>query len=138
MSANEEEDLELRMLKMRKLRELMSEGRKEEPQIHQPTPEEFDKLIATSDKPVLVDFWAEWCMPCHMMHPIFEKLAKKYGDRVVFVRINVDLAPSIAGRYGIMAIPTFMMFIDGAPADMVVGAVGEGPLEAMIRKYVGG
>ncbi|MCP8312177.1 MAG: thioredoxin [Candidatus Methylarchaceae archaeon HK01B] len=89
-----------------------------------------------SGKPVIVDFWAGWCSPCLYMAPVFEKLANKYGEKMVFGRLNVDDNRDVAARYQVFSIPTFMVFVDGKPSDTVVGAVGEKGLEKLIAKYV--
>ncbi|MEM3451251.1 MAG: thioredoxin [Nitrososphaerales archaeon] len=95
----------------------------------------FDNIIHSS-KPVIVDFWAEWCVPCKYMLPVFEKLAKKYGDKMIFGRLNVDEYGDIASKYQVFSIPAFIIFLNGKPVDMVVGAVGEKGLEKIIRKYL--
>ncbi|HWS20921.1 MAG TPA: thioredoxin [Nitrososphaera sp.] len=94
----------------------------------------FDEIVGGS-KPVLVDFWATWCGPCQFMLPIFDKLAKKYGDKVAFGRLNVDDNQGIAMRYDVYAIPTFIMFMNGKTVDRAVGAVGEKGLEGLLQKY---
>jgi thioredoxin 1 len=94
----------------------------------------FDEAVGSS-KPILVDFWATWCGPCQFMLPIFDKLAKKYGNKVAFGRLNVDDNQSIAMRYDVYAIPTFIMFMDGKAVDRAVGAVGEKGLEGLLQKY---
>ncbi len=94
----------------------------------------FDDIVA-GGKPILVDFWASWCGPCQFMLPIFDKLAKKYGDKIVFARLNVDDNQSVAARYDVYAIPTFMIFQDGKAVDRAVGAVGEPGLESLIKKH---
>ena len=94
----------------------------------------FDEIVA-GDKPVLVDFWATWCGPCQFMLPIFDKLAKKYSDRVSFGRINVDDNQGVAMRFDVYAIPTFIVFMNGKAIDRAVGAVGEKGLEGLLQKY---
>jgi thioredoxin 1 len=94
----------------------------------------FDEIVA-GDKPVLIDFWATWCGPCQFMLPIFDKLAKKYSDRVSFGRINVDDNQGVAMRFDVYAIPTFIVFMNGKAIDRAVGAVGEKGLEGLLQKY---
>ena len=94
----------------------------------------FDEVVGGS-KPVLVDFWATWCGPCQFMLPIFDKLAKKYGNKVTFGRLNVDDNQGIAMRYDVYAIPTFIVFMNGKAVDRAVGAVGEKGLEGLLQKY---
>ena len=90
--------------------------------------------ILSNNKFVLVDFWATWCGPCQFMLPVFDKLFKKYGDKVKFGRLNVDDNQSIAMRFDVYAIPTFVIFVDGQPLDRAVGAVGENGLENLLQK----
>jgi thioredoxin 1 len=94
----------------------------------------FDDIVS-GDKPVLVDFWATWCGPCQFMLPIFDKLAKKYGQKVKFGRLNVDDNQGIAMRFDVYAIPTFIVFVNGKAIDRAVGAVGEKGLEGLLQKY---
>ncbi|MFH1327714.1 MAG: thioredoxin, partial [Candidatus Bathyarchaeota archaeon] len=84
--------------------------------------------------PVLVDFWADWCMPCRTMGPVVEALSKKYVGKVVFAKLNVDENPKIASQYGISAIPNFILFAKGQSIDQVLGAVGENGLEDMLKR----
>ncbi len=93
----------------------------------------FENFISTN-KFILVDFWATWCGPCQFMLPIFDRLSKKYGGQIKFGRLNVDDNQSIAMRYEVYAIPTFVLFANGAAVDRAVGAVGEKGLENMIQK----
>lgn len=93
----------------------------------------FDEVIG-GNKPVLVDFWATWCGPCQFMLPIFDKLSKKYTDKVKFGRLNVDDNQSIAMRLEVYAIPTFVMFVGGNAVDRAVGAVGEKGLDSILQK----
>jgi thioredoxin 1 len=94
----------------------------------------FDDTVS-GDRPVLVDFWATWCGPCQFMLPIFDKLAKKYGQKVTFGRLNVDDNQGIAMRFDVYAIPTFIVFVNGKAIDRAVGAVGEKGLEGLLQKY---
>jgi thioredoxin 1 len=104
------------------------------PELLELSEKNFDETIGTS-KPLLVDFWATWCGPCQFMLPIFDKLAKKYGDKVTFGRLNVDDNQGIAMRFDVYAIPTFIVFMDGKVVDKAVGAVGEKGLEGLLQKY---
>jgi thioredoxin 1 len=94
----------------------------------------FDDIVS-GDKPVLVDFWATWCGPCQFMLPIFDKLAKKYGQKVTCGRLNVDDNQGTAMRFDVYAIPTFIVFVNGKAIDRAVGAVGEKGLEGLLQKY---
>jgi thioredoxin 1 len=93
----------------------------------------FESFIA-ENRIALVDFWATWCGPCQFMLPIFDKLSKKYSDKVRFGRLNVDDDQSIAMRLEVYAIPTFIIFVNGNAVDRAVGAVGEKGLEALLQK----
>jgi len=83
----------------------------------------FDDVVIKSDKPVIVDFWAEWCGPCRMIAPIMEELSKEFSDRVVIVKCDVDNNPQVTAKYGIRNIPTVLFFKGGKIADKQVGAV---------------
>ena len=93
----------------------------------------FESFISENNI-VLVDFWATWCGPCQFMLPIFDKLSKKYSEKVRFGRLNVDDNQSIAMRLEVYAIPTFVIFVNGNAIDRAVGAVGEKGLEALLQK----
>lgn len=97
----------------------------------------FDRL-SSSGKPMLVDFWAAWCGPCRAMDPVFDRLAAKYSDRVLFGKVNVDEEMNISSRYQVLSIPTFMIFKNGQPMDAVIGAVGEASLERLLTSAIEG
>ena len=81
----------------------------------------FDGVV-TSDRPVLVDFWAPWCGPCRAIAPVLDELARELGDQVTIGKVNVDEHPALAGRFGVQAIPQLICFKDGAEKDRIVGA----------------
>ena len=81
----------------------------------------FDQTVLQADMPVLVDFWAAWCGPCRMVAPIVEELAEEYEGRIKFTKVDVDQNAKTATRYGIMSIPTLLVFKDGEPASHIVG-----------------
>ncbi len=83
----------------------------------------FDETVINSEKPVIVDFWAEWCSPCRMITPIMEEISQEYSDKVVVAKCDVDNSPQITLKYGIRNIPTVLFFKDGKVADKQVGAV---------------
>jgi len=93
--------------------------------------ESFDKFLQENEVAV-VDFWAAWCMPCLMVAPIIENLAKKYEGKIAFGKVNVDEERDIAMRFGIMSIPTIIIFKDGKVVDQIVGAMPEKILEEKI------
>ena len=92
------------------------------------TEESFDKQVLESEQPVLVDFWAEWCGPCHAIVPVLDQIAEERSDLKV-VKLNIDEQPAIAQRYGVMSIPTLILFKDGEPAAAAVGAMPKSMLE---------
>jgi thioredoxin 1 len=100
------------------------------------TDSSFEKEVLGSDKPVLVDFWAEWCAPCRMLAPTVLAVAEHYGENASVVKLNVDDNPSTAQRYGIKGIPTLILFRDGKEVERVVGATSKESISRMVEKYV--
>ena len=89
----------------------------------------FDQEVLKSEKPVIVDFWAEWCGPCHAVSPVLDRIAEERGDELRLVKINVDEEQELMIRYGVQSIPTIILFKDGAPAAAVIGAQPKGAIE---------
>jgi thioredoxin 1 len=100
------------------------------------TDSNFDAEALKADKPVLVDFWAPWCAPCRMVGPIVEELAGNYSGKLKVGKLNTDDNPDVASRYGIMSIPTILLFKNGEIADRIVGAVPKKEFEKMLAKHV--
>jgi thioredoxin 1 len=89
----------------------------------------WDQEVIESDKPVIVDFWAEWCGPCHAVSPVLERIAEERSDELKLVKVNIDEEQGLAQKYGIYSIPTMILFKDGEPAAAAVGAQPKGALE---------
>jgi thioredoxin 1 len=127
------EDEELEKIKEKKMAEMKKSQQKKG--VFKLTSSSFGNFLK-SDMPVLVDFWADWCMPCRMMTPVLEQLAEEFDGKALFGKLNVDENPDVASRYGIMSIPHFLIFKNGTLAEKVVGAVGHDPLANAIKKYL--
>lgn len=87
------------------------------------TDSDFSEKVLESEIPVLVDFWAEWCMPCRLVEPIIEELAEEYDGVVKFARLDVDSNPQTSVQYGIRSIPSLILFRDGKPVSQIIGAM---------------
>lgn len=92
----------------------------------------FEEIVLNSDKPVVLDFWAEWCGPCKMMLPIVEEIATEYEGKAIVGKVDVDSSPMTAGRYGVRNIPTILFIKNGEVADKQVGAVAKNALTEKI------
>lgn len=95
------------------------------------TDQDFEERVLKVDGPVLVDFWAEWCVPCHMVSPVVEEIGRDKGEALRVAKLNIDENPEITRKYGVMSIPTLMLFKDGTEAARVVGARGK---DALLRE----
>jgi thioredoxin 1 len=95
----------------------------------------FEHEVLESEKPVLVDFWAEWCGPCRMLAPTVEAIAEQYSEIAAVVKLNVDDNPSTAEAYGIKGIPTLILFSEGREVERVIGATSKESISRMIEKH---
>jgi len=100
------------------------------------TEETFDTEVLRSSKPVVVDYWAEWCGPCRMVAPVLEEIANEYGDKIDVVKLNIDENPAISQRYQIMAIPTMSVFQNGQVVKQIVGAKPKAALLKELADYI--
>ena len=97
---------------------------------------QFEELVVNNEKPVLCDFWAEWCGPCKQISPILEELAVDLKDKVKIAKINIDQNPEIPSKYGIMSIPTLMLFNNGEVVGTQVGLLQKNDLEIWIKEKI--
>jgi thioredoxin 1 len=95
------------------------------------TDQDFQAKVLGSGTPVLVDFWAEWCVPCHMVSPVVEEIAQEKGEGLMVAKLNVDDNPETARQFGVMSIPTLILFVGGEEKARVVGARGK---DAILRE----
>jgi len=104
------------------------------PSIVKLTQENFSQQVLQSPKPVLVDFWAEWCGPCKMIAPLLDELADEYDGKVKIGKVNIDEQQNLAAEYGVRAIPTLLVFQNGEVADQLVGARSKRDLKASLDR----
>jgi thioredoxin len=93
------------------------------------TNDTWDSEVVSSDTPVLVDFWAEWCGPCHAVAPVLDKIVEERQGELKLVKVNIDEQPELAGKFGVASIPTMILFKDGEPAAAAIGAQPKSSLE---------
>jgi thioredoxin 1 len=97
---------------------------------------DFESVVLQSKLPVLVDFWAEWCGPCKMAGPVLEELSEVYKDKIAIMKLNVDENPAMSQKYGVMSIPTTVLFVGGKEVGRQVGFSGKEAFETLIKKGV--
>ena len=100
------------------------------------TDTDFQSAVLESDRPVLVDFWAEWCGPCRALGPVIEEIADDYDSDLSVVKVNVDESPATAAAFGVRSIPTVMLFRDGQPVESVVGVRPKAQFTQIIDRVV--
>lgn len=100
------------------------------------TDAKFETDVLKSDKPVLVDFWAEWCGPCKQLSPIVDEVSRELGDAMTFYKVNIDENPDTPAKYNIRGIPTLVIFKDGSPAGVKVGALPKASLTEWINSVI--
>jgi thioredoxin 1 len=98
--------------------------------------QDFDELVLKANTPVLVDFWAEWCVPCHIVSPAVEEIGREAGDALHVAKLNVDDNPAMTRRYRVMSIPTLMLFKDGEERARLVGARSKDALLREIEPHI--
>jgi len=133
-----EDDVELKRIREKKLRKMMEESREKKNlggQVIHISDSNFNE-IAKKNPLILIDFFADWCMPCRMMAPVIEELAKEYAGKVLVGKINVDENPATADRFQVFSIPTLVIMKAGEEVDRIVGFVPKSQVEARLKKYL--
>ncbi|MBO0810755.1 MAG: thioredoxin [Microlunatus sp.] len=100
------------------------------------TADTFDDVIQNADRPVLVDFWAEWCPPCRVMEPILDQLGTELADQLLITKINSDEHPQVSARYRVLGLPTLLLFVGGAPVLSITGARSKGSLRRELESQL--
>ncbi len=99
-------------------------------------PSDFSELISSHDKPILVDFWADWCQPCHMVSPVVKQLAQDWKGRLTVIKVNTEEKPSLSQQYRINSLPTLILFKDGKEAHRVSGALPLGQMKSEFERFL--
>jgi thioredoxin 1 len=105
--------------------------------VHAVTDKEFEEQVLKAEKPVLIDFWAEWCSPCRMVAPIVEEIAREYKDKIEVYKLDVDANIDTASRYQVQSIPTLILFKHGKPAERIIGFRPKDRLVAQLKPHLG-
>lgn len=101
------------------------------------TDADFDEKVLKSPTPVLVDFWADWCGPCHMVAPVLDEIAKEKDGALTIAKMDIDANPEVPRRYGILSIPSLLLFVGGSEKRRLVGARGKGQILSEIGEFLG-
>ena len=131
-------DNELEKIKEEMLKKMMALSTKpsfwRDGEIMELTDANFQKALSETDKPVLIDFWADWCAPCKMMAPVIHQMAKNYAGKAHMAKLNVDYNQRTAAQFGVMSIPNFIVFKNGRPVGQRIGAVGMQGLDSLLAQ----
>lgn len=100
------------------------------------TSQNFNNIVANASTPVLIDFWASWCMPCRMLSPVVDEIAGFYDEKITVGKINVDESPDLAEKYSVMSIPTLLIFVNGEVKEKLVGVHPREAIESLLNAYV--
>ena len=133
------EDNELEQIRLRKKQAILDQANYAKQTNHHPltiTDDNFDNTVKTNAL-LVVDFWAPWCGPCRMVGPVIEQLASEYAGKVAFGKMNVDENQIIPSNFGVMSIPTIVVFHHGQAVDRIVGAYPKAHIEAIFKRYIG-
>ena len=100
------------------------------------TDNSFENDVIKSEKPIVVDFWAEWCGPCKMLNPVIEELSNDFADRAIIAKVNVDESPGIAQKYSVRSIPSLLFFSKGAVIEQLIGVSSKEDMASIIEKLI--